>query len=214
MSTVHHKRVLGQDLPSCAGRHCSGQGMAGLALLVTIALLAGDAVGQTTNYWAPTSGAGGTGTWDTTQALWAPNADGSGTKALWNNALTNNVARFGGTAGTVTTGTAVLANRLSFDTTGYVLAMSGAGTVTLNGSSPEISLASGVAAEISANLAGTAGLSTSGGGGSVLTLSGSSTTSGQSTTFGAGAVVIATGGSYSGRFLLRAVAQGWHHARR
>jgi hypothetical protein len=33
--------------------------MAGLALLVTISLLAGDAVGQTTNYWAPTSGAGG-----------------------------------------------------------------------------------------------------------------------------------------------------------
>jgi hypothetical protein len=95
MSSVHHKRVLGQDLPSCAGRHCSGQGMAGLALLVTISLLAGDAVGQTTNYWAPTSGAGGTGTWDTTQGFWAPHAAGSGTKALWNNALTNNVARFG-----------------------------------------------------------------------------------------------------------------------
>jgi hypothetical protein len=51
MINGRHARLLKQDLPSCAGRHCSGQGMAGLALLVTIALLAGDAVGQTINYW-------------------------------------------------------------------------------------------------------------------------------------------------------------------
>ncbi len=69
MSTVHYERVVGQHLPSCAGRHRGGQGMAGLALLVTISLIAGDAVGQTTNYWAPTAGAGGSGTWDTTQAF-------------------------------------------------------------------------------------------------------------------------------------------------
>lgn len=159
-------------------------------------LLASPAVAQTTRYWAPDAGAGGSGTWNTTDLFWAPEADGSGTKVAWDSLLTNNRAYFGGTAGTVTTGAAVSTNQIRFDTTGYLLAGDATNTITLNGTTPSVLLADGVAAEISAVLAGSAGISTGASGttGGTLTLSGTSSITGTAL-FGAGEVVLATGGS-------------------
>jgi fibronectin-binding autotransporter adhesin len=166
-------------------------------IAATLAVVfASPAVAQTTRYWAPDTGAGGSGTWNTADLFWAPNTDGSGTKVGWNSALTNNVAFFGGTAGTVTTGAAVSTNQIRFDTTGYLLAGDATNTITLNGTTPQVLLANGVAAEISAALAGSAGISTGASGttGGTLTLSGTSTLTGTAS-FGAGEVVLATGGS-------------------
>jgi fibronectin-binding autotransporter adhesin len=159
-------------------------------------LLAAPAVAQTTRYWAPDAGAGGSGIWNNADLFWAPNADGSGTKDAWDSTLTNNRAHFGGTAGTVTTGAAVSTNQIRFDTTGYLLAGDATNTITLNGSSPLVLLADGVEAEISAALAGSAGFSAGASGttGGTLTLSGQSSLSG-TIGIGAGEVVLATGGS-------------------
>jgi autotransporter-associated beta strand protein len=159
-------------------------------------LLAAPAVAQTNRYWAPAAGAGGSGTWNNTDLFWAPNADGSGTKVAWNSTLTNNVAYFGGTAGTVTTGAAVSTNQIRFDTTGYLLAGDATNTITLNGTTPQVLLADGVTAEISAALAGSAGFSTGASGttGGTLTLSGISTLTG-TVGIGAGQTVLATAGS-------------------
>jgi len=172
---------------------CLACAAAALALL-----LAAPAVAQTTRYWAPDAGAGGSGIWDETELFWAPNADGSGTKVAWDSTLTNNRAHFGGTAGTVTTGAAVSTNQIRFDTTGYLLAGDATNTITLNGSSPQMLLANGVEAEISAALAGAAGFSTGASGttGGTLTLSGTSSLSG-TVGIGAGQTVLATGGSLS-----------------
>jgi len=170
---------------------CLACAAAALALL-----LAAPAVAQTTRYWAPDAGAGGSGIWDETELFWAPSADGSGTKVAWDSTLTNNRAHFGGTAGTVTTGAAVSTNQIRFDTTGYLLAGDATNTITLNGSSPQMFLANGVEAEISAALAGAAGFSAGASGttGGTLTLSGQSSLSG-TIGIGAGEVVLATGGS-------------------
>jgi len=149
-------------------------------------------------YWAPGAGAGGTGTWDNSQSFWSASSDGSEPKNPWNSELTDNVAIFGGSAGTVTTGAAVSTNRIRFDTTGYLLAGSGGNAITLNGSTPQILLGAGMAAELAAPLSGAAGFATgttSGAAGSVLTLSGATTISAGTIVFGVGEAVIASTGS-------------------
>ncbi len=119
-----------------------------------------------------TAGAqGGAGTWDSNTTLnwWDGVAN-----VVWPNTGTDNEAVFGGTAGTVTiAGGGVTANDLLFNTTGYVL--SGAGTITLNGTTPTITTGTGASATIGNNtatvLAGSAGMTKAGAG--TLTLSGS-----------------------------------------
>ena len=170
----------------------------GLAAVVVLCL-SSPAAAQTNRYWAPASGAGGSGTWNNSDLFWAPNADGSGTKVAWNSGTTNNYAYFGGTSGTVTIGGTVATNRIYFDTTGYLLA--GSGTISVNGTSPQVLLAGGVAAQISARLSGTGAQTLTFGGsgvtGGTLTLSGT-TTNNAGVVFTAGEAVIASSGSFSG----------------
>jgi len=111
---------------------------------------------------------GGAGTWDsaTTANWWNSSAD-----VVWPSSGTDNDAVFGGTAGTVTIASGgVTANDLSFNTTGYIL--SGTGTLTLNGTTPTITTASGVTTTFGNNtamaLAGSAGLTKAGTGTLVL----------------------------------------------
>jgi autotransporter-associated beta strand protein len=78
---------------------------------------------------------GGAGTWDTTANNW-DDAATAGSPVIWNNA-TPDSAIFGGTAGTVTLGTAITADSLQFDTTNYVvsgntLTLAGSATITAN----------------------------------------------------------------------------------
>jgi len=81
--------------------------------------------------WDPglTGGSGGAGTWNLTSAIWY-----NGTSDVrWTDtsAAGTNTAVFGGTAGTVTLGTSLVASNLNFTVSGYTL--SGAGPLTLGG---------------------------------------------------------------------------------
>jgi len=112
---------------------------------------------------------GGTGTWDTTNPLWW---DGASAVA-WPASGTDNDAVFAGTAGNVTVDSAGIAvNDMAFTTTGYIL--TGSGNITLNGTTPTITVGSGLTATIGGNattvLVGSAGLTKAGAG--TLTLSG------------------------------------------
>ena len=82
-----------------------------------------------------TPGSGGTGTWKTSTALWFNGI----TFQDWNNAALDD-AVFGGTAGTVTLGTAITAHDLIFDVTGYSVTSR---TLTLGGVTPTISVLTG-----------------------------------------------------------------------
>ncbi len=117
-----------------------------------------------------TSGAqGGAGTWDTntTANWWDGSAD-----VVWPNSGTDNDAIFGGTAGNVTV-SSVTANDVTFSSSGYIL--SGASTLTLNGTTPTITTNAGSPATIGnatdTVLAGSAGLVKAGT--NTLTISGS-----------------------------------------
>jgi len=141
-----------------------------------------------TPYWAPSTGAGGTQTWNTTDTFWSPAADGSGTKDNWDNAVTyNSNAYFGGTPGVVTTSGTLNVNTINLTTSGYTIT-NGSGSrlnfFGVSGSTPAIKLASGVSGTINANFAGGAGffydLNITGTGGSrgTLTYGGNSTMGG------------------------------------
>ena len=93
-----------------------------------------------------TPGSGGTGTWKTSTALWFNGI----TFQDWNNAALDD-AVFGGTAGTVTLGTAITAHDLIFDVTGYSVTSR---TLTLGGVTPTISVLTGGNATIDSTLAG------------------------------------------------------------
>jgi len=98
---------------------------------------------------------GGTGTWDTTAANWF----NAGYQA-WVNA-NNDDAVFNTSAGTVTLGTAITANSLTFDITGYTVAGGGnaltlgAGGITVNGTAASL-------ATVTTQIAGTSGLTKAG----------------------------------------------------
>ena len=95
-------------------------------------------------------GSGGSGTWNTVSPFWFNGA----TYQTWNNATVDD-AVFGGTAGTVTLGGAIVVHNLSFTTTGYTVT---AGTLTLGGSTPTVDVLAGGGATIASPLDGTAGL--------------------------------------------------------
>lgn len=130
---------------------------------------------STTLYWDVNGtgvGTGGTGTWDLSTPYWNSASDGvTGPMVAWNNASIG-TAIFGGTAGTVTLGTSITANALTFNTNGYTLNGS---TLTLAGTTPTITVSTGTTT-INSVIAGTAGLTKSGA--SSLTLSGANTFSG------------------------------------
>lgn len=101
-------------------------------------------------------GTGGNGNWNTTSLFWT-NATAM---QAWTNA-TNDVASFGGTAGTVTLTEALTAGGLTFSVDGYTLAGNG-NTLTLGGN--VIVTNAGTLSLIQSNLTMAAGLSFSGSG--------------------------------------------------
>ncbi|MCU0795784.1 MAG: autotransporter-associated beta strand repeat-containing protein [Akkermansiaceae bacterium] len=129
--------------------------------------------GAATLEWSGSSSGLSTGTsntWNTnTTANWWNGSSLVNWPALGG---TNDDAVFGGTAGTVTVTTAT-ANDITFNTTGYVIS---SGTLTLNGTTPTLSTGTGIDATISSVIAGSAGLTKSGGG--TLILSGANTFTG------------------------------------
>jgi len=94
------------------------------ANLVFVAVLSSHAA-ATDLYWdadgGTTAATGGTGTWDTTSVLWRLSS-GTGTLQAYDNTSPSGVvARFGGTAGTVTLSGTLNAGGLNFGTGGYTL---------------------------------------------------------------------------------------------
>lgn len=63
----------------------------------TGALIGQSVFSPTVAYWAPSTGAGGNGTWTTSGTFWAAAADGSGSKAPWSSSV--GVGYFGGRRG-------------------------------------------------------------------------------------------------------------------
>jgi autotransporter-associated beta strand protein len=144
-------------------------------------------------YWAPGADAGGTGTWDTTNAFWATTADGSGSKKAWPATGPHKDAAFGGTAGTVTVDAAgVTADSIRFTTSGYTI---DGGPLTLAGAAPTVTVVPEASATISANITGSDGLRKAGEG--KLTLSGTNNHTG-GTTVAEGVLTINSTGSLPG----------------
>ena len=131
---------------------------------------------------APFTWNGGTGTWDTTTTNW--------TGVAWGNTSADE-AIFGGTAGTVTinTGTGVTANKLTFNSNGYLINSNVAADVlTMAGTTPTSTVTtSGHTATINAIIAGSAGLIKDGAG--TLVLNGANTYTG-TTQFNGGTLVV------------------------
>jgi fibronectin-binding autotransporter adhesin len=126
-------------------------------------------------------GGGTNQTWDTdTTANWW---DGASLVKWPAPGGTDDDAVFGGTAGTITITTAT-ANDITFNTNGYTLS---GGTLTLNGTTPTITVGGGSGASISSTINGSSGLVKAGGGG--LTLSGANGYSG-GTTLSGGAITV------------------------
>jgi fibronectin-binding autotransporter adhesin len=146
-----------------------------LRLVALAALLALYAPVQAANvYWDPNTsgvGLGGDGTWNTTSSFWNTTGnDVAGPWSTWNNAALD-TAIFSGTAGTLSLGAPITANRLTFNVHNYTIT---GGTLTLAGATPTIDGAGN--ATINSVIAGTAGLTKAGTG--TLTLGGANTFSG------------------------------------
>ena len=157
------------------------------ASLAAVALFAAPfaAVAQNqTVYWdanSSSTGSGGTGSWNTTTALWSQsNSDVLGPYQAWaNNAANPNNAVFGLTAagtsttvGTITLAEPIIAHNLTFQTVnGWILS---SGTLTLAGTTPTINAAG--TTTINSVIAGTAGFTKTGAGS--LTLTGTNSFSG------------------------------------
>src|SRR5690606_30240165 len=114
--SVDHSRNSGQ-----VSRLLSGSSLAALMLLA----VASPAQAQEDRNWDANGtavGTGGTGTWNLNNLNWSPSADGvSGPyTAPWDNVALDN-AIFGGTAGTVTLGSPITVQNLTFNTAGYAL---------------------------------------------------------------------------------------------
>jgi fibronectin-binding autotransporter adhesin len=148
------------------------------ALATSIVLCVGTAAHAGSLTWdgsdTVTTGAqGGAGTWNQSTVTIPANWWDGSANVVWPASGADNDAIFGGTAGTVTIDAGgVTVNDMLFTTTGYIL--SGAGTITLNGTTPTITLGSGISATIGNNTAtvvdGTSGLTKAGAG--TLTLNG------------------------------------------
>ncbi len=155
------------------------------ALALSLASVSGATAGSLE--WSPngvTPGGGGTGTWKTSTALWFNGI----TFQNWSNAALDD-AVFGGTAGTVTLGAAITAHDLIFNVTGYTVT---GNTLTLGGVTPTISVVSGGSATIDSAVAGTAGLTETGGGTLILTRNDNYT---GGTTISAGTLQLGDGGT-------------------
>ncbi|CAI1196705.1 Outer membrane protein IcsA autotransporter precursor [Serratia quinivorans] len=128
--------------------------------------------------WSPSGqNSGGSGTWDLASGEWF-----NGTVTLpWNN-LAGDSAQFGGTAGTVTLGSAFTVQDLLFATNGYTL---NGGTINSASGTMVISSGSGSTATINSVIAGSGRRDIKGGGtivlGGVNTYTGNTTVSGNST---------------------------------
>ncbi|MDD4016655.1 MAG: autotransporter-associated beta strand repeat-containing protein [Kiritimatiellae bacterium] len=107
---------------------------------------------------------GGTGNWNTGTGNWT--TDGGTNNVAWPGSGTDNNAVFGDTPGTVTLSAAgVAANGLTFNTGPYTVTNA---TLTLNGTTPTVTVGSDVSVNMYSIIAGTAGLVKEGAG--VLTL--------------------------------------------
>ena len=105
------------------------------------------------------AGLGGTGNWDTTTANWY----NASSDVAWANAGSD-TAFFYGTAGTVTLTTPITVGGLNFGATGFTLTGSATNTLTLGGTTPTITLATGVSqATINTLIVGSTGLTFDGG---------------------------------------------------
>jgi hypothetical protein len=94
----------------------------------TAALIGQSVFSPTVAYWAPSAGAGGSGTWTTSGTDWAVDAAGTGSKSAWSAGV--GVGYFGGTSGTVSVGGGgVTVNKMFFTTNGYTV-QSGGGNIT------------------------------------------------------------------------------------
>jgi autotransporter-associated beta strand protein len=114
-----------------------------------------------TNNWDPafadaSPGSGGSGTWDNSTTNWWHSGSGD---IAWSTG--GDYAVFAGTAGTVTLGASVGADRMTFNTAGYTVG--GSGTITLSGTTPVISVPAGSPTYISCVLGGS-GYQLTGGG--------------------------------------------------
>lgn len=130
---------------------------------------------------------GGSGTWDTANALWSE--DSGATNIIWPTSTSgNDDAVFADTGGTVTIAAGgITANDITFQVEGYTIA---GAALSLNGTTPTI--AANASATINSVITGTAGLTKTGSGD--LTLGGVNTYTG-TTTISAGSIILGTGAS-------------------
>lgn len=129
----------------------------------TGAIIGSSTFAPTVAYWAPSSGAGGNGTWNNSNSFWSPSSNGSGTKLPWTEGV--GVAYFGGTSGTVSVGENVNVNQLYFTTGGYNIQGGGGELVWGNGAT--ITARSGTGT-ISATQTAGSGLKIAAGNGTVV----------------------------------------------
>ena len=138
-----------------------------LRAAIVAVLLAHAPVRAADRYWDVNDtdpGLGGAGTWDLTTPIWGADDDGvSGPYSAWNNAALDD-AFFTGTAGTVTLAAPISVNDLNFLVHNYILNGS---TLTLGGTTPTIHTPGNTT--INSIIAGTAGLTKTGGGPLTLT---------------------------------------------
>ena len=177
MRDQHHPPAASHD-PESLVRRRPAPFARGAALVAALALFAAGGVwAQSTQY------ATGTFIWDNgSTAAWASNTGGSYV-GPW---TSGNDAVFEGTAGTVSIAAAgATAHNLTFNTTGYLIRNN---TLTLNGTTPTISLGSGTNATVSSVITGSAGLTKADAG--TLTLVAANTYSG-ATTISAGTLALA-----------------------
>ncbi|HEY7448395.1 MAG TPA: autotransporter-associated beta strand repeat-containing protein, partial [Vicinamibacterales bacterium] len=157
-----------------------------VAILTALLLLGRSASAQQTLIWLPNGVTpGGSGTWNTSVAVWS---DGAACCSKWTNVVSGHDSVFDGTPGTVTLSTGIRVRNITFNSSGYLIA---GNTLTLTGSNPSITTASGTSA-ISSRIAGSAGLIKAGTG--LLSLTGANTYTG-TTTISAGTLQIGNGGT-------------------
>jgi len=161
IASVWNKLLRPRDIPSIPFGNM-------LRLFIFCAALAAplnQAAAATLN-WG-TGGVGGAGTWSTTTSNWY---NGS-TNIAWPSSGTDNDAVFAGAnGGIVTLGSAVTANDLTFKASNYSL--SSHFSLTLNGTTPTITIDPGLSVTINSLIAGSAGLYKAGAGTLLLASSG------------------------------------------